>query len=72
MRICDVTFGDNGGSAGLVGVEVVLLQQLLLFLHTTGYNGWSGWSRVVVLLQLLLLFLLLVTIVGLLVWLGMG
>ena len=20
MRICDVTFGDNGGSAGLVGV----------------------------------------------------
>ena len=44
MRICDVTFGDNGGSAGLVGVEVVLLQQLLLFLHTTGDNGWSGWS----------------------------
>ena len=30
MRICDVTFGDNGGSAGLVGVEVVLLPQLLL------------------------------------------
>ena len=30
MRICDVTFGDNGGSAGLDGVEVVLLPQLLL------------------------------------------
>ena len=25
MRICDVTFGDNGGSVGLDGVEVVLL-----------------------------------------------
>ena len=32
MRICDVTFGDNGGSVGLDGVEVVLLQLLLLFL----------------------------------------
>ena len=31
MRICDVTFGDNGGSAGLDGV-VLLLQLLLLFL----------------------------------------
>ena len=42
MRICDVTFGDNGGSAGLDGVEVVLLQQLLLFLHTTG-SIWLVW-----------------------------
>ena len=25
MRICDVTFGDNGGSAGLDGVVVLLL-----------------------------------------------
>ena len=32
MRICDVTFGDNGGSVGLDGVVVVLLQLLLLFL----------------------------------------
>ena len=32
MRICDVTFGDNGGSAGLDGVVVLLLQLLLLFL----------------------------------------
>ena len=32
MRICDVTFGDNGGSAGLDGVVVLLLQLVVLFL----------------------------------------
>ena len=32
MRICDVTFGDNGGSAGLNGVVILLPQLIVLFL----------------------------------------
>ena len=40
MRICDVTFGDNGGSAGLVGVVVVLLQQHYNTFAVSTYYWW--------------------------------
>ena len=42
MRICDVTFGDNGGSAGLDGVQVVLLQQHYNTFAVSTYY-WLQW-----------------------------
>ena len=72
MRICDVTFGDNGGSAGS-GRDWGTTTTTLIAVSTTGDNsgcaGLVGDGVEVVLLQLLLLFLLLVTMVGLRDWL---